>query len=82
KPDFLPARINLVSTLFISGHFDEALAGGQAVLKDNPNEYRMLYIVGEILLRKGDKENANKYFSKVSKIAPDFKQVRKHLSEQ
>ena len=81
KPDYLLAGMNLVSTLFLEGQLDEALARGQAILDSQPEEYRLLCVVGAILLRQGDKETAIEHFSKALRLAPDFKPAQDGLEE-
>jgi len=81
KPDFVPAGINLVSTLFLEGQFDEALAKGQAILNNHPDEFRILYVVGAIRLRQGDKQKAIENFSEALRLAPDFKPAQVGLEQ-
>jgi tetratricopeptide (TPR) repeat protein len=80
-PDFLPARRNLVVTLFSLKQYDEAMAKGQAILNGHPDEYRIHYVVGAILLRQGDKNEAIKHYSEALRLAPDFKEAQDGLKE-
>jgi tetratricopeptide (TPR) repeat protein len=80
-PDFLPARRNLVVTLFSLNQYDEALARGQVILNSYPDEFRIHYVVGAILLQQGDRNEAIKHYSEASRLAPDFKEARDGLKE-
>jgi tetratricopeptide (TPR) repeat protein len=80
-PDFLPARRNLVATLFSLKQYDEALARGQVILNSHPDEFRIHYIVGAILLAQGDNNEAIKYYSEALRLAPDFKEAQDGLKE-
>ena len=73
--------MNLMTTLFMGGHFDDALTEGQAILDSHPDEYRMLYVVGAILLGKGDREAAITHFSRALQLAPDFKRAQHGLEQ-
>ena len=78
-PDFLPARRNLVVTLFSLKQFDEALARGQTLLKIHPDEFRIHYVVGTILLAQGANNEAIKHYSEVLRLAPDFREAQEGL---
>ena len=80
-PDFLPARRNLVVTLFSLKQYDEALARGQVILNSHPDEFRIHYVVGAILLVQGDNNEAIKHYSEALRLAPDFKEAQDGLKE-
>ena len=78
-PDFLPARRNLVVTLFSLRQYDEALAKGQVLLISHPDEFRIHYVVAAILLAQGDRNGAIEHFSTALQLAPDFKEAQDGL---
>ncbi|MCW8926823.1 MAG: tetratricopeptide repeat protein [Xanthomonadales bacterium] len=78
-PEFLPARRNLVVTLFSLGQYDEALVKGQVLLKDFPDEFRIHYVVGSILLQRGDRRGAIRRFSEALRLSPEFKPAQDGL---
>jgi len=80
-PDFLPARRNLVITLFALNEYERALARGKAILKTHPDEFRIHYVVGAILLQKGQANEAKKYFSQALELAPEFKEAQDGLKK-
>ena len=80
-PDFLPARRNLVVTLFALQEYEKALARGKTVLKSHPDEFRIHYVVGAILLQRGKLDEAKQYFSNALKLAPDFKPAQDSLKK-
>jgi len=80
-PDFLPARRNQVITLFALHENERALASGKAILNSYPDEFRIHYVVGAILLQKGRPSEAKKYFSSALKLAPDFKEAQDGLKK-
>lgn len=80
-PEFLPARRNLVVTLFSLGEYDEALARGQVLLKSYPDEFRIHYVVARILQRQGDRDEAIRHYSEALRLAPDFKEAQDGLEE-
>ncbi|MBN1907456.1 MAG: tetratricopeptide repeat protein [Deltaproteobacteria bacterium] len=80
KPDFLPASINMVGSLFIEKRYDEAMVMAKEVLKQDPKQFKMYYVIGQILLGRGDTEGAIKYFSETLNLAPDFKMARESLA--
>jgi uncharacterized repeat protein (TIGR01451 family) len=75
------ARRNLVVTLFSLEQYDEALARGQALLNSHPDEFRIHYVVGAILLQQGDTNEAIKHYSEAIQLAPDFKEAQDGLKE-
>lgn len=80
-PDFLPARRNLVVTLFSLKQYDEAMARGLVILNSHPDEFRIHYVVGAILLQQGDKNGAIKHYSTAVRLAPDFKEAQDGLKK-
>jgi tetratricopeptide (TPR) repeat protein len=68
-------------SLFSLEQYDEALARGRVILNSYPDEYRIHYIVGSVLLRQGNKNEAIKHFSRALNLAPDFKEAQDGLNE-
>ena len=80
KPDFLPASINMVGSLFMEKRYIEAIDTAKEVLKQDPKQYKMYFVIGQILLINGNKEEAIQYFTKTLNIAPDFKMAEEYLA--
>ncbi|MBN2418234.1 MAG: tetratricopeptide repeat protein [Deltaproteobacteria bacterium] len=80
KPDFLPASINMVGSLYIEKRYDEAMDTAKEVLKQDPKQYKMYFVIGQILLSRGDTEGAIQYFTKTLDVAPDFKMAHESLA--
>lgn len=80
-PDFLPARRNLVVTLFALEKYEKAMARGKAILNSHPDEFRIHYVIGEILLQWGKPNEAKKYFSRALQLAPNFKEAQDGLKK-
>lgn len=70
-----------MALLFIEERDAEALEKGYTILKDYPTDYRTQYIVGKILLRQGEREQAIQHFQEVLRIVPQFKEAQNSLSE-
>ena len=81
KPDYLVASINRVGSLYLEKRFDEAITSAKEILKQDPNQYKMHFAIGEILLDRGDSEGAIQYLSKAVSIAPDFRKARETLDK-
>lgn len=80
-PDFLPARRNLVVTLYSLRKYEKAMGRGKAILDDHPDEFRIHYVVGSILLQRGKPDEARKHFSRAVKLAPEFKEAQDGLQK-
>jgi tetratricopeptide (TPR) repeat protein len=80
KPDFLPASINMVGSLCVEQRYEEAMELAKKILKQDPNQYKMYFAIGEILLERGDREGAIQYLSKALRIAPEFKKAKESLA--
>lgn len=81
QPDFLPAHVNLMASLFTEGRDTEALGKGYKILKEHPDEYRTQFMVGKILLRQGKMAQAIEHFQEVLRIFPQFKEAQDSLRE-
>jgi tetratricopeptide (TPR) repeat protein len=81
KPDYIVASINMVGSLYLENRFDEVMLIAKEVLKQDPNQYKMHFIIGDILLDRGDREGAIQYLSKALKIAPDFRKAQESLDK-
>ena len=79
KPDYIVASINMVGSLYLEKRFDEVISTAKEVLKQDPNQYKMHFVIGEILLDRGDRDGALNYLTKAVSIAPDFKPARESL---
>ena len=51
------------------------------VLKQDPKQYKMYFVIGQILLINGNKEEAIQYFIKTLNIAPDFIIAQEYLTK-
>lgn len=81
QPDFLPAQVNLMSMLMVVGRDAEALEKGYNILKDYPDDYRAHYMVGQILLLQGKRDQAVQHFQEVLRINPQFSDAEDSLRE-
>lgn len=81
QSDFVPAHVNLMALLFVEGRDAEALDKGYSILKDHPTDYRTQYMVGKILFRQGQREQAIQHFQEVLRIVPQFKDAEDSLRE-
>ena len=81
KPDYLVASINMVGSLYVENRFDEVITVAKEVLDRDPNQFKMHFVIGDILLKRGDGEGAIRYLSKAVSLAPDFIQARESLDK-
>lgn len=81
KPDYIVASVNMVGSLYVENRFDEVITLAKEVLKKDPKQYKMHFIIGEILLDRGDGDGAIQYLSKAVRIAPDFLKARESLEK-
>jgi len=81
NPEFVPAAVNLVALLFDEQRYSEALARGMEILEDHPDEYKVHYLVGTILLRQGDRDQAIEHLEAALRVVPGFEPARVALVE-
>ncbi len=81
KPDYLVASINMVGSLYIESRFDEVITVAKEVLDRDPNQFKMHFVIGDILLKRGDGEGAIRYLSKAVNLRPDFRPARVSLNK-
>ena len=81
KPDFLPASINMVGSLLVEKRYDDAMDMAKEVLKQDPRQYKMYFVIGQISMDRGDREGAIKYLTKAVSMAPDFRPAQESLEK-
>ena len=81
KPDFIPASLNMVGSLFLEKRYDEAMKLAKKVLEQDPRQYKMYFVIGQVLMDRGDRNGAIKYLSKAVSMAPDFKPAQATLDK-
>lgn len=78
---FSPNMINglkaLSRSLVIQGDFEEAVRVVNQLIKTDPTDHKMHYVLGQLYLRQGDYNRANQSLQKVLAIAPKSQEALK-----
>jgi tetratricopeptide (TPR) repeat protein len=74
-PDHVESMSNLAITYGLQGHFDRAIATLLKAEKIAPADIVVLSNIATMYERKGDKQNADKYYERVRKCGKDHKRA-------
>jgi putative PEP-CTERM system TPR-repeat lipoprotein len=74
-PNFLPARIGQVKTLFFNGKSDEAYKAAQVLINEFGDKQEVISIAGWLATKRRDFKAAEKYFEQIAKNKLDTEVV-------
>lgn len=80
-PDYIDAYYNLGSLLEYLKQYDEALAIFEQIIVRNPKEYEALYKAAKLSAQLGDRTNAARYISMISKASPFYTKALNVVSQ-
>jgi tetratricopeptide (TPR) repeat protein len=72
NPSDLETGIHFVEILIFLKRYDEALRVAEKTMEISPNDYRLLYQIGNIYYFKKDIEKSATYMARVIDLKPDF----------
>ena len=79
--DYIDAYYNLGSLLEYLKQYDEALAIFEQIIVRNPKEYEALYKAAKLSAQLGDRTNAARYISMISKASPFYTKALNVVSQ-
>lgn len=70
-PDFLDARVQLIGMYVDAGHHDAAQAAASSLLRENPGDVRAQNLLGVVMMARGRRDDAAKYFATARELEPE-----------